>query len=92
MRINSEKATDCPQGCSDRRVVGKTEKILIDIRELSAMTGLQRGSLYHLVSQHRIPFVRISSRCIRFELNAIREWIATLSMPADHAKVKGAKR
>jgi excisionase family DNA binding protein len=58
-----------------------TEKLLIDVRELSALTGISVGTLYHWVSQRRIPCVRLSQRCLRFSLPAIREWLAELNEP-----------
>lgn len=57
------------------------EKLLIDIRELSELTGIQIGSLYHMVSAGRIPCVKLSKRCLRFSLPAIRAWIEGLSEP-----------
>jgi predicted DNA-binding transcriptional regulator AlpA len=58
------------------------QRLLIDIRELSDLTGIAVGSLYHMVSQHRIPCVKLSQRCLRFSLPAIREWLDDLSEPA----------
>jgi predicted DNA-binding transcriptional regulator AlpA len=55
------------------------EKLLINIEELSELTGLAVGSLYHMVSQRRIPCVRLSQRCLRFSVPAIREWLDGLS-------------
>jgi len=63
-------------------VAEMTEKLLIDIRELSALTGVSVGGLYHMVSEHRIPCVKLSKRCLRFSLPAIREWLAEMSQPA----------
>jgi predicted DNA-binding transcriptional regulator AlpA len=62
------------------------EKLLINIEELSELTGIAVGSLYHMVSQRRIPCVRLSQRCLRFSLPAIREWLDGLSEPALTAK------
>jgi len=36
-----------------------------------------RGRLYHVVSQGRIPVVRLSKRCIRFRYSDLLEWIET---------------
>jgi predicted DNA-binding transcriptional regulator AlpA len=58
------------------------EKLLIDIRELSELTGISVGGLYHMVSEHRIPCVKLSKRCLRFSLPAIREWLASMGQPA----------
>jgi len=58
------------------------KKLLIDISELSELTGIAAGTLYHWVSEGRVPCVRLSQRCLRFSLPAIREWLDGLSEPA----------
>jgi predicted DNA-binding transcriptional regulator AlpA len=65
------------------------EKLLIDIRELSQLTGIAVGSLYHWASEGRIPCIRLSARCLRFSLPAIREWLAELNEPAVTRQVTG---
>jgi predicted DNA-binding transcriptional regulator AlpA len=56
-----------------------TEKLLIDIHELSQLTGIAIGTLYHWVgSGTRIPCVRLSARCLRFRREEIIEWINQL--------------
>jgi excisionase family DNA binding protein len=52
---------------------------LLEIKEVSYLTGLAVGTLYHLVSQKRIPVVRLSKRCIRFRQSDLSEWIQTLT-------------
>jgi excisionase family DNA binding protein len=52
-----------------------TENRLLTIGEVAALTGLQVSSLYHVVSQGRIPVVRLSKRCIRFRYSDLLEWI-----------------
>lgn len=49
--------------------------MLLTIREVSAMTRISVGTLYHWVSERRIPVVRLSARCIRFRLTDLEEWI-----------------
>jgi len=58
------------------------EKLLLDIAEVSSLTGLSVGTLYHWVGERRIPFVRLSSRCIRFRRCDIEEWITGMAQPA----------
>jgi excisionase family DNA binding protein len=41
------------------------------------------GTIYHLVSQKRIPVVKLSARCIRFSRNALLNWVESLSQKAD---------
>lgn len=62
------------------------QKLLLTVREVSSLTGLSVGTLYHLVSQQRIPVVRLSARCIRFRLSDLEEWIVELTQPADGSK------
>jgi excisionase family DNA binding protein len=52
----------------------KSTDRLLTIEELSTLTGMAKGSLYHLVSQGRVPVVRISKRCIRFRESRIHQW------------------
>jgi excisionase family DNA binding protein len=49
---------------------------LLTIREVSELTNLSIGTLYHWISEGRIPVVRFSKRCVRFRKNDIEEWIA----------------
>lgn len=58
------------------------EERLLTINEVSELTGLAVGTLYHFVSQRRIPVVRLSKRCIRFRQSDLSEWIQTLSQEA----------
>jgi excisionase family DNA binding protein len=66
---NQNPARSAP---TDRNVMGDR---LLTIREVAALTGLQASSLYHVVSQGRIPVVRLSKRCIRFRYSDLLEWI-----------------
>lgn len=50
-------------------------KPLLTIKEVSQLTQLSIGGLYHLISQRRIQIVRISARCIRFRLEDVEKWI-----------------
>jgi excisionase family DNA binding protein len=54
-----------------------SEKILLTVREVAALTGFSEGTLRHWISQRRgITYVRISPRCIRFRRSDIDAWIA----------------
>jgi excisionase family DNA binding protein len=54
------------------------EKILLNTRELAALTGFSEGTLRHWVSEMRVPVVRLSARCVRFRLSDIEEWLAAM--------------
>lgn len=47
---------------------------LVGVEEAAELTGLATGTIYHFVSQGRIPVVRLSRRCIRFRLSALHQW------------------
>jgi excisionase family DNA binding protein len=51
-------------------------KLLLTVREAAALTGFSEGTLRHWISEGRIPFVRISPRCVRFRQSDIQDWIA----------------
>ena len=49
---------------------------LWDVREVAEFLGLAVGTVYHLLSQKRLPCVRLSGRCVRFDPRRIEEWVA----------------
>jgi excisionase family DNA binding protein len=49
---------------------------LLTIQDVANLTGLSVGTLYHWISEGRIPVVRFSKRCVRFRKSDIEEWIA----------------
>jgi len=59
------------------------EDRLWTVVEAARFLNLAPGSLYHLISQQRIPVIRISSRCVRFSRRALLEWVESLTQPAD---------
>lgn len=65
-------------------MVGPNEKILIDIGELSALTGISGGTLYHWAAAGKLPCVRLSARCLRFRLEDVHNWIDSLMEPVKH--------
>jgi excisionase family DNA binding protein len=52
---------------------------LLTIEEVSELTSLAVGTIYRLVSQKKIPVVRLSRRCIRFRLSALQDWFETMT-------------
>jgi excisionase family DNA binding protein len=57
---------------------------LLTVREAAAYLRLSPLSLYHFISQRRIPVVRLSSRCVRFSRHALSEWVESLTQKAGH--------
>ncbi len=54
-------------------------KLLLTAREVAERTRVSTGTLYHWVSQRRIPFVRLSRRCLRFREADIDRWITEMA-------------
>ena len=52
-----------------------TTSRLWDVDEVAEFLGLSVGTIYHLVSERRIPCVRLSARCLRFQMDVILAWI-----------------
>ena len=55
---------------------------LLTINEVAELTGLAVGTLYHFVSERRIPVIRLSKRCIRFRQSDLSDWIQSLTQKA----------
>lgn len=47
---------------------------LIDIKEASLYIGLQVDTIYHMVSQRRIPFVKVGRRT-KFDVRLLDDWL-----------------
>lgn len=54
---------------------------LLDIREVATYTGLSIHTLYTMVSQRRIPFVKLG-RLTKFDRYELDRWIASQSVKA----------
>jgi excisionase family DNA binding protein len=52
---------------------------LLTVKELAERLGLAPGSLYHWLSEGRLPCVRFSSRCVRFREKDVEELIEKMS-------------
>jgi excisionase family DNA binding protein len=50
---------------------------LLHVREAAQFLGLAVGSLYRMVSEHRVPCIHLSKRCLRFRRSDLEAWIAT---------------
>lgn len=55
---------------------------LLNVAEAAHLLKLSPGTVYHLISQKRIPFVKISARCVRFSRTAILLWLDSLTQAA----------
>jgi excisionase family DNA binding protein len=67
------------------------EKILLTAVEVARLTGFAEGTIRHFVSQQRIPFVRISARCVRFRRSDIESWLENLLVPSTDGGISSCK-
>ena len=51
--------------------------------EAAHFLNLSPGTLYHLISQRRVPVIRISSRCVRFSRRELLQWVQDLTQSAE---------
>ncbi len=52
---------------------------LLTVAELAERLKIAPGSIYHWVSQGRLPFIRFSARCIRFRESDVASLLDRLS-------------
>ncbi len=49
---------------------------LVDYSKLSKYLGVPVGTLYAWVHEGRLPYMRLSGRTVRFDLDQIDAWLA----------------
>lgn len=52
---------------------------LMKVEEVGQMLGLPRTTIYNLICERRIPVIKISKKCVRFDPVVIRKWLADKS-------------
>ena len=50
------------------------DKLLINVKQLSELTGLSIFTLYSWINQKKIPYVKVR-RLVRFDPGKIEKWI-----------------
>jgi excisionase family DNA binding protein len=61
---------------------------LMTVPEVAEFLGLAVGTVYHMVSQKRLPCVRLSARCLRFRRSDLDEFLANLAEGARREEVR----
>jgi len=49
---------------------------LLTYEQAAELLGVKRGTLYAWVHLKRVPHIRLSKRCVRFDRGEIEAWIA----------------
>jgi excisionase family DNA binding protein len=68
------------------------DKLLLTIGEVSKLIGIKISTIYHWVSQGRIPCFRLSSRCLRFRYQDIEKWIEGFNQPSIEPEMRRDSR
>jgi excisionase family DNA binding protein len=63
-------------------------KRLLTYKEAAYFLSVPLGTLYSWVSLQRVPHIRISQRCVRFDQAALEEWLAERALPGRTASAK----
>ena len=53
---------------------------LLTVKELAELLGIAPASVYHWLSQKRLPCIRLSARCVRFRQKDLEALIEQLSV------------
>jgi excisionase family DNA binding protein len=56
-----------------------TENRLMNVRDVAAYLRIDPLSVYRWVGSGRLPFIRLSARCLRFRLEDIEQFVASMS-------------
>lgn len=63
----------------------KTEEgsdVMLSYPQAAELLGLKVATLYAMVSQRRVPHVRMGSRLVRFSRRALLAWVAAHAVSA----------
>jgi excisionase family DNA binding protein len=52
------------------------EQQLWDVAQAATFLNISPGTLYHWVSQKRVPCLRFGARCLRFDADHLKNWAA----------------
>jgi excisionase family DNA binding protein len=52
---------------------------LLTVKDLAQLLDVAPGSIYHWISQHRLPVVRFSNRCVRFRESDVKKLLDELT-------------
>ena len=53
---------------------------ITDATGIALVCGVKVKTIRKWTGQQKIPFVRLSPRCVRYDIAAVREWMATRSV------------
>ncbi len=48
---------------------------LLGYEEAASLLGVKKGTMYAWVHQNRVPHIRLSQRCVRFDRAELEAWV-----------------
>ena len=57
---------------------------LLKAREVTALTGIPKTTIYHLATTDELPHLHFGSRAVRFPQAALENWIAERTSAVGH--------
>jgi excisionase family DNA binding protein len=64
---------------TDQGTSTKVSDQLLTVIEAAQFLNIAPGSLYHMISQKRVPVIKLSARCVRFSRIALLSWLDGLT-------------
>jgi len=55
----------------------ETTGLRMNAAEAAAFVGVAEKTIRKLTSEQRIPFIRISARCVRYDRQKLADWLAS---------------
>lgn len=68
--------------------ISNREDRILTVYQAADLLHLCPGTIYHLVSQRKLPVIKISRRCIRFSREALLLWLDSLTQPVSTSPSK----
>ena len=54
---------------------------LLNVEDAADYLGLAIGTVYHMISEGRLPVIRMNKRCVRFRLRDLDDWLDKKTAP-----------
>ena len=74
----NEKPGELRPAGNDKNKLGgfmDTQKKYMNLRELSLYLGVSRISIYRMIRRRKLPFISLSKRMLRFNVQEIDKWM-----------------
>ena len=65
-----------------RKEALELERRYLTLREAAVRLGVKPSTMYHWVSMRKIPFIKLNSKAVRFNAQALDQWADGGTMPS----------